>query len=359
MSDAARTTSSYRSRAQRLASPTSAIVTRRCARRAPVLHPAGPGRRAGGYYTRAAMSTVLASAADARYGHWLLNLLGSLHANAARDFDAVVVYDLGLSADQRRLVHAVRGVEVRTVPEFVPHWRQGFAWKPWIWTHLEADRLVYLDAGTSLLRPLDEALAQIDDRGYWLVSQGHPLAEIVPSDYWELYGVPRELGDRVVVAAGIIGFVRHGRFYEDVVVPTYEDCLAGRSLGFSDGDLEQHNYGLNATAAPIVRSCLRFRWDQTVLNLRLRAAYEEPFVNELERWAGTSPDAHPEQVIWAHRRSGDLRFLPRIRYRFPDALWAVPVTLRLRMRWWLMQHRWLFRASTYVGKARGLYGRGK
>ena len=69
------------------------------------------------------MSTVLASAADERYGYHLLNLIGSVKANSDV-FDEIVVYDLGLSAHQRRLVDGVQGVEVRTVPPFVPHWAQ-------------------------------------------------------------------------------------------------------------------------------------------------------------------------------------------------------------------------------------------
>ena len=84
------------------------------------------------------MSTVLASAADERYGDHLLNLIGSVKANSDV-FDAIVVYDLGLSQRQRRLVDGIRGIEVRTVPPFVPHWAQGRTWKTWIWTHLEAD----------------------------------------------------------------------------------------------------------------------------------------------------------------------------------------------------------------------------
>lgn len=64
------------------------------------------------------MSTVLASGADQRYGDHLLNLIGSVKANSDL-FDRVVVYDLGLSTRQRRLVNGVRDIEVRTVPPFV------------------------------------------------------------------------------------------------------------------------------------------------------------------------------------------------------------------------------------------------
>src|SRR2546426_12692439 len=118
------------------------------------------------------MTTILASGASERYGYWLLNLVGSVQVNAENAFDRIVLFDLGLNAFQRRLAQGIHGVELRTVPPFVPHWREGRAWKTWIWTHVEGDRLLRLDAGVTVLRSLDEALTQIDQRGYFAVSQG-------------------------------------------------------------------------------------------------------------------------------------------------------------------------------------------
>src|SRR5437588_5805497 len=106
------------------------------------------------------MSVVLASAANRRYGNHLLNLLGSVKVNSDI-FERIVVYDLGLSPLQLRLVRGVRGVEVREVPPFVPHWAPCFTWKPWIWTHTEADELLWLDAGVTVLRSLADPVAQI------------------------------------------------------------------------------------------------------------------------------------------------------------------------------------------------------
>src|SRR4051794_23299854 len=99
------------------------------------------------------MTSVLATGADERYGWWLLNLLGSIHANSRGVFDRIVAYDLGLDPLQRRLPDGVPGVEVRAAPPFAPHWRQGFTWKPWIWAHVDAGEDVFwIDAGTTVLR---------------------------------------------------------------------------------------------------------------------------------------------------------------------------------------------------------------
>jgi len=300
------------------------------------------------------MTTVLASAADQRYGYWLLNLLGSVKKNSDL-FDSVVVHDLGLSHRQRRLLDAVRGVEVRTVPPFVPHWALGRTWKPWIWTHLDADEIFWLDAGISVLRPMTDALEQIRERGYFVVSQGLPNRPSIPSDYYELYGVGENVADRMSVAAGILGFAKPGRFYDEVIVPTFEDVVAGRSLGFSPAEAVKLNQGLDRMDEPILRDCPLFRHEQTVLNLRLYTTIADPTVNDLDEWGGwQSPHDHPRQAIWSHRRRGDFRFLPHLRFGPP--LWFAGNAwgLLFRWRWWVATHSWLFRPGTYLNKARKL-----
>ena len=297
------------------------------------------------------MSTVLASAADERYGDHLLNLIGSVKANSDV-FDAIVVYDLGLSQRQRRLVNGIRGIEVRTVPPFVPHWAQGRTWKTWIWTHLEAETIVWLDAGITVLRSFTEPLEQIRDRGYFVVSQGHPLSAIAPRDY--LDGISDEDAARDCIAAGILGFATGGTFYEQVIVPTFDDAVLGRSLGFSAGEVEKLNHGLDRLDPVIVRDCAIFRHEQTLLSIHFTRNVADPWVNDVVRYGGwKTPYDHPEQLLWSHRRRGDYRYLWRIPYTWRAVPYAWPSTLRFRTRWWFRQHAWLFRPRTYVDKLRG------
>jgi hypothetical protein len=304
------------------------------------------------------MSTVFASAADARYGYHLVNLLASVHANSPDVFDRVVVHDLGLTEHQRSLVDRLPGVEVRGVPPFSPHWAEGFTWKPWIWTHLDdASRVFYLDAGATVLRSLAPALAQAGERGYFLVSQRDPLVDIVPSDYWTLYGVDPGRGGRPYAAAGILAFRTSGEFWDGVIVPTYEHCLAGRSLGFSAGDLYR-NRGLAHEEAPPIRDCKHFRWDQTVLNLHIARELPDAVLADYDEYAGVlTPRDHPRQVIWAHRIRGDLRYLKRAPYAGPGAWRSRAFGLRYQLRWWRKLNEKWFQRSTYVWKVRKLAGR--
>jgi hypothetical protein len=174
--------------------------------------------------------------------------VGSIKRNSDI-FDRVEVFDLGLSPQQRGLLAAVPGVHVRDVSPFSPHWSQGFTWKPWAWTQVSADRVFWLDAGSSVLRSLSRALDQIDELGYFLVSQGNELGDIVPPDYFRLYGLPQSYARRTYVAAGIIGFRPDSGFHRRIILPTYQDCLAGRNLGFSAGEIEEPRARLHAVSA--------------------------------------------------------------------------------------------------------------
>jgi hypothetical protein len=307
------------------------------------------------------VNVVLASAASERYGFHLLNMIGSVQTNSPGSFERIVVYDLGLSGRQRRLASSIDGVELRPMPHFSPHWAQGFTWKPWIWTHVEADAIFYLDAGATVLRRLSGVTKQIAERGYWVVSQGHAASTIFPSSWYELYGITREAAERPAVAAGIIGFRTSGRFWDDVVVPTYEDCLAGRSRGFSAHEVERINRGFGRDDSPPLYDAQVFRHDQSVLNARLLVAYPDDLVvADLDEYAGfRSPRDHPEQVIWSHRRGGDFRFIPRARYRGRIAAvgiaWGTAMFLRNRTR----HYRWLLRPAVYAHVARRLLSSGR
>ena len=145
------------------------------------------------------MTAVLATAADEAYGYHAVNLIGSVKVNSDV-FDRIEVFDLGLNDHQRSLIDAVPGVVRRPVPPFSAHWAQCFTWKPWGWMQIEAARVFWLDAGASVLRSLGPALDQIDELGYFLVSQGNELRDIVPPDYMERYALAADAGLRPYVA---------------------------------------------------------------------------------------------------------------------------------------------------------------
>lgn len=240
----------------------------------------------------------------------------------------------------------------------MPHWAQGRTWKTWIWTHLDADEIFWLDAGATVLRPLREVVAAIRQDGYFAVSQGHPNRKSTPSDYVELYGLTDQQLDQEAVAAGIFGFKTTGAFYDEVVVPSYDDAVAGRTLGFSPAEAERLNRGLDLASELILRDCEAFRWDQTVLNVHFARSVDAPRIHDIFKFAGWESDrAHPEQVIWSHRRRGEHGYLLRLPYRWPRAPLTWAQTVPMVFRSWRAHHRWVFRRATYVDKLRRLLGR--
>jgi hypothetical protein len=295
---------------------------------------------------------VLASGADERYGFWLLNLIGSVQANAPRGFDRIVVYDLGLSAFQRRLADRMKGVEVRVVPPFVPHWRQGRTWKLWIWRHLEAATILWLDAGVTVLRDLRDPLGQIDERGYFAVANGHPNRMSTPSDWYDRYGITGAQAEAIGISTGIFGFATAGETFERVIIPSYDDAVEGRCLGFSEGEAGRFDFGLDRHEETIAHDCPLFRWDQSVVNVHFFKTFADPVVNDVYKYGGwESPHAHPEQVFWNHRRRGDFAYLARIPFAPAFAPLGKTWGLWFRSRWWARNHSWYFRPATYARKA--------
>ncbi len=300
------------------------------------------------------MTDVFATGADAAYGYHAINVIGSVLRNS-NVFDRIELFDLGLSEHQRALADAVPGVVRREVPPFAPHWAQCFTWKPWSWLQIDADRIFWLDAGATVLRSLDRALAQIGERGYFVVSQGNQLRDLVPSDYVQRFELPVELLERPYVAAGIIGFAPGEEFFRRVLVPTYEDCIAGLNRGFSPHEVDGKNWGLNAMADPPLRDCMHFRWDQTLLNIHLAKELPDAVVADTDEYAGwRSPRDHPRQVIWSHRRPGRLAYLKRVPYRGRGALRARAFGAWVELRWWKKMHPRLLHPSTLAWKARQL-----
>ncbi len=268
---------------------------------------------------------VLLTATDKARFNQALNLVGSI-ARKSPGFAEVIVYDLGLTWYQRWQLRGIQGVTLRKVPAFTDHWRQCWSWKPWIWTHAQANKVIYLDAGIEVLRSLKEMCDLVDTDGYLLVSQhetleqGHTLKDIIPEDYYKLLGVSRRLADKPVVAAGIIGFRTKSDFFEKVIKPTYDLVLKGYNLGWSENELSR-NTGLNKLPKPILRDCTYFRHDQTLLNAMIYSEIAKPVIQPIAKFGGyKSPYEHPEQLIWNSRLQSPLSYIDQIEYHHAQRL---------------------------------------
>jgi len=85
----------------------------------------------------------------------------------------------------------------------------------------------------------------------------------------------------------------------------------------------------------------------------LAQEFPDRVVAAIDEYAGvSSPIEHARQVIWAHRRQGDLRYLKRIRYSGPGTLRARLFGLFIELRWRYKLRNKLLRSATYRLKAR-------
>lgn len=110
---------------------------------------------------------MIITAASGAFGPSLLALLGSLNLNWP-SHPRIRVYDIGLDDNTLRVLDA-NDVEVIKVPGFCAHWRKHFTWKIWCWNDAPASKILWMDAGLVVLKPLDSVFYAIDNMGYFVV----------------------------------------------------------------------------------------------------------------------------------------------------------------------------------------------
>jgi hypothetical protein len=152
-------------------------------------------------------SKAIITSASNKFFPSLLNMIGSMKQNYP-DHPHIYVYDLGLSSFCINQLKSFENVTVLEIPRFVPFWRSCYTWKTYILKSPLADLNFYIDAGNQILKSLDGLFDKIDQNGYLLVSQGPEVSvsDITPRDYFDIFDVSHDLGNKEIIAAGIFGF---------------------------------------------------------------------------------------------------------------------------------------------------------
>ncbi len=180
------------------------------------------------------------TATDDRHFPLLLNLLGSIHQHNFYDVEKVFVYDLGLSEVNRRQLGNIKRVELceidQTNPDMLKDIETGvnrkvrglFSWKPVVLKDA-LDRcpyVLYLDAGTTILKPLNKLFKHIEQNGYFFVDCGRSI-KWMATDYiikkLELSSEENKflLDESLAgIDGGFQGVSR--KIYDEYVIPMYE-----------------------------------------------------------------------------------------------------------------------------------------
>ncbi|BDC34774.1 hypothetical protein Noda2021_07320 [Candidatus Dependentiae bacterium Noda2021] len=201
------------------------------------------------------------TASNAHFFNCLMNLIGCLHKHNYQDIGEIAVFDLGLSTEQKDILNAIQKVSiheidrvhpdiltpVQTTPwgKMVPGW---YAWKAVLVKQaLDLfDRVLYIDAGTTVYRPLNDLFDHIDYAGYFL-HNGSPwcikqeTTEYVINKFGLNHANKQWLLDESVkgLEAGFWGVTR--RVYDTFAMPLYE--LAHDLNNFADDGTCRGGFG--------------------------------------------------------------------------------------------------------------------
>lgn len=246
------------------------------------------------------MEKCIITACSNRFFPSLLNLLGSIKANYP-NHPKIYVYSLGLLPILKNELKNIECVEVIDMPHFCLFWNKCYTWKPYIFNNPLSELNLFLDAGSQVLRSLDEMFEQIKENGYFTVSQGGKLEEIVPQEYKTLLNLKEGFEQSIYIGSNIFGFKKSDKKMQVLISKIYEEALCGLCLGFSTEE-QFRNKGKNKTF--FIRGCKTFRHEQTLLNIKMVNEFGNFKINDLNKYAGLqSPHEHAEQVIWSLRRN--------------------------------------------------------
>lgn len=190
------------------------------------------------------------TAATAEYFDHLLNLIGSIHRV---DFDHVAeiaVFDLGMWEEQKKHLNTIEKVKIYEVDPSHPNRQMmltmhqvprkryfgWYAWKPVIIKQaLEMfPYVLWLDAGTTVLRPINHLFEYIHDHGHFVCTIGNEQDEngnfTRPmgwqttrhvAEKFDLYSPEHEwILEAEAIMAGVLGFSRTALEY--LVLPWYQ-----------------------------------------------------------------------------------------------------------------------------------------
>ena len=227
---------------------------------------------------------MIITAASRTFGPSLLSLLGSLNLNWP-GHPRMRVYDIGLDDETLRVLDT-HNIEVVKVPEFCPHWQKHFTWKIWCWNDAPASKILWLDAGLVVLKPLDEVFNAISNIGYFVVPTYHPLVENASELACKGCGVDAVFRDgKVTLAGGFIGFKKEGK-----VLQILEEALSV------------------ALKEEYIAATKRLhRHDQAIISLLFYKEFGSVLMADGVLYCSCFPlndsPRYPGRVVWVHRRS--------------------------------------------------------
>ena len=215
------------------------------------------------------------TAADSDFFPHLLNLIGSMHEHNSGSLQNIAVFNLGLNDNQIEKLKKIKKVDVyeveKTHPDLLKYFvrcpsgrksRGHYAWKPVVIKQAldMFPYVLYLDAGTTILRNADFLFEHIKKKGYFLVAaKPWVLRDYLTKQVIDLvekkYRISKQIifaSDAYSISAGTQGLSR--LVYDDYVLPMYElsknlalfEDDGSAKLGFGKGRHDQNLFSILA-----------------------------------------------------------------------------------------------------------------
>jgi len=213
------------------------------------------------------------TAADDKHFPILLNMIGSIHLHNFYDVEKILVYDLGLSEINKTQLQNIKKVELceieATNPDILTDIETGpnrkvkglFSWKPVVIKDAldKCPYVLYLDSGTTVLKPLNDLFKHIEQNGYLLLDCGKSIRWMATKYVINKFDLESDdnrflLDDDLLgIDAGFQGVSR--KVYDEYVLPMYE--LSKDIKNFEDDGTSPNGWGMA-------------RHDQTLFSIQAR-----------------------------------------------------------------------------------------
>ena len=247
---------------------------------------------------------LVVTAVSSSYFDRLQNLLGSIHF--WEPSQRVLVWDLGLTAEQAAAARCWQNVQLRPFPFHVypRHVRNlyNYAWKPLMLEQAFAlpnvTAILLLDSGVEIRAPFgfSDVKGVIMERGYWFARQTYDVEQRTMPETLQRLGIDAEaVRGRPFCAGGLHGFMKGSAAYEEVALRAFEcakdeSCIAPYGSGRSS-----HNFDQSVMSALIYhtgRSCdprRSYRTESMDQATADEADYNQDVVFLLRRWHRPKP----------------------------------------------------------------------
>lgn len=287
---------------------------------------------------------------DEKHFPLLINLIGSIHKHHFYDLEEIGVYDLGMTKEQINELNNIKRVKVYEIEQTNPrifelintginrNVKGLFSWKPVV-IKQSLDKypyVVYLDAGSTILRPINRLFQHIVEHGYFLSDCGHSIAQMTTKYVIDKFNVNQTTLDSLGIDAGFMGVSR--KVYDTFIKPVYDltfdinnfiddgSCPGGFGYGRHDQtlfsifaqtlklDIQLHdrspnvmNTSVNGNVVPLIithtpskvtpeTDIFRSRWNIHPVNAKLNAAsIKRKYV--LSVITGIGPDGKYDKFI--------------------------------------------------------------